>query len=129
MKKIIFFAAVLIMGYSANSFAGASAWLSPQTDGTWTLGSTVQLTGIKPSANVILGYGATSATVNSVTTGIAYCLGTYHTSGTFSYATSSGDTNIFRYPKNETNNTFTVPPDSPSTATAGATWTGWTASK
>jgi len=128
MKKVLLLAATLIIAYSSNSFAGNSSWLSPQANGTWSLGTTVVLTGIKPSANVILGYGSTTATVNSVTTGIAYALGTYHTSGTFSYATSSGDTNIFRFPQ-KSDNTFQVPPASPTTATAGSDWTGWTASK
>lgn len=131
MKKILLTAAVIVMAYSTSVFAAASSWITAGADGTYSLGTTAnhQLLGIKPSANVRLGYGSTTQTINTVTTGIAYCLGTYHTSGTFTYATSSGDTNIFRYPKNEANNTFTAPPDAPTTATAGATWTGWTASK
>ncbi len=133
MKKVLLIAAILMMGYSANSFAAATTstpqWGTATSNGTWTLGTTVQLTGIKPSANVSLAYGATSETINSATTGIAYSFGTYHSSGTFSYGSSSGDTNIFRYPKNDADNTFTPPPASPATATAGCDWTGWTAAK
>jgi hypothetical protein len=131
MKKALLLAVVLIMGYSANCFAAAAALCSQAADGTYSIGTTAnhQLTGVKPSANVRLSYGSTTQTVGGVVTGIAYTLGTYHSSGTFTYATSSGDTNIYRFPKNESTNAFSLPPDAPTTATAGATWTGWTASK
>lgn len=113
-KTVLLIAAVLTLGVSANSFA---AWLTT----TDNLGcATLNLTGLKPSANVVLGYKPGGS-------GVAYSVGTYHSSGSFSYGTSSGDTNIFRMPVN--GSTFTEPPAAPTTAGAGADWTAWTAAK
>lgn len=114
-KMVLLIAAVLTLGVSANSFA---AWLTTTTD----LGcSTLNLTNLKPSANVVLGYKPGGS-------GVAYTVGTYHSSGSFSYATSSGDTNVFRMPFTS-GATPTEPPTAPTTAGAGADWTAWTAAK
>lgn len=127
-NKVLLIAAILMLGASANSFAGYSSttWSTAETTGTWSLGSTLPLTGIKPSANVILGYLA--ATSGTPAVGISYTVGTYHASGSFSYGTSSGDTNLYRMPQ-KADASFEFIPAAPTTAGAGATWTGWTAAK
>src|SRR6266498_4997746 len=93
-NKVLLLAAVLTLGFSANAFAavGTMAWLSKSADGSFAFpvtNSIVVLT-VKPSANVWLGYGPES-------TGAAYGLAALHSSGTFTYATTSTDTNIYRY--------------------------------
>lgn len=135
--KIIILAAVLTLGISVNAFAaaGAAAWLARTADGSFafpTTNSSVVFS-VKPSANVWFAYGPE-------TTGVAYVLGTLHTSGTFTYATTSTDTNIYRF-ENQTQSTSItgagtydgdgeLPPNSPADATALISWgAGWTASK
>ena len=135
--KIIILAAVLTVGFSANAFAAAAAatWLTRSADGSFAFPTTTSITvfTVKPSANVWIAYGPE-------TTGVAYTLGTLHSSGTFTYASTSTDTNIYRF-KNDTQSSATVgagtyggagqlPPNSPPDATSAIAWTaGWTASK
>ena len=88
-KNVLLLAAVLVVTCAANSFA-AFAWIAT------TSGQTViPVTGthpalnLKPSANVVIGYDTVAAT------GITYTLGTFHTTGTKSFGTTSTDTNIY----------------------------------
>lgn len=127
-KKILVLAAVLSLACAANSFAAAMTWLSTTTGGgtqAITITSPNQSAEFKPSANVYVGYAKHA-------TGAAYTLATYHLSGTFTYATTSVDTNIFRFENtngNATQGDVQLGPDAPASATAGVSWTGWTASK
>jgi hypothetical protein len=135
--KILFLTVILSLGVSSVSF-GATAWVARQTDGT------VRLTGVapvpnldlKPSANVFFCWDVLS-------NGTTYSIGTIHTSGTFTYATSSVDTNIYRMPNdvaahsnaNATTSltvytgTAWLAPNAPVDVNTPAVWTGWTASK
>ena len=135
-NKILILAAILTLGVSANAFAaaGTMAWLTKAVDGSFAFPVTtsIQPLSVKPSANVWVGYGFE-------TTGVAYGLATLHTSGTFTYATTSTDTNIYRMAN--TSQTFAATtgayggtgancPATPSDAISGIAWgAGWTASK
>lgn len=135
-NKILLLAAVLTLGCAVNSFAAAQAftWLATVGGGDQVVqpitAPNAALT-LKPSAGVIIGY-------SSQATGQSYALGSYHTSGTFTYATTSTDTNIYRYPTPGGNGgaqtTIQKGPDAPATATSQYNWTSvagvaWTASK
>jgi len=136
-KNVLKLAAVLTLGISVNSYAAAlaPAWIH-NVNGTVTIPittATIPMV-LKPSANIFLGYGNDAA-------GTAYVLLSTHATGTFTYGTSSGDTNIFRLPS-ATTYTGTQGADMAPTVTlsggsipavpainTGATWTGWTAAK
>lgn len=131
-KKILLLAAVLSFAFAANSFA-AFAWIADGTAGSGGGTQQVPITGnipaanFKPSANVIMGYAAH-------TTGASYTLGAYHFSGTFTYATTSVDTNIWRKENvggNGTQSAVAVPPDAPADQNTPVDWVSgaWTASK
>lgn len=141
MKKIaVILAAVLTLGISVNSYATAVAtgWRTNDA-GTVTIPATAPnaTLAIKPSANVFLGWGVDAS-------GTAYVLLSNHSSGSFAYGTSSGDTNVFRTPTNSTvanasgvltvsvfsgtGTTALALPTVPAVGSA-ADWTGWTASK
>ena len=137
MKKIVFLlAAILTLGISVNCFAtaGTTAFLNRTVAGEVVIPVTTPRLplSLKPSANVFFAWGVE-------TTGIAYTLGTQHTSGTFTYGTSSTDTNIYRFQNTVQGTssdgvTFTVgtskvPPSSPASSTDTINWSGWTASK
>ena len=124
MKKILLLSAFLTLGLAANAFAAASSIVNSggfvAADGGVILIGTLS---IKPSANVTMAYNSAVVTVGVP---ISYTVGATHTSGTFLYATSSTDTNIFR------SGVLTIKiPAAPTAATAGVTWTtdGWSASK
>lgn len=133
-KKVLLLVAILTITCATNSFA-AFDWLSktaPVGGGTQTFphtGANLQLD-VKPSANVVLGYDVTA-------TGVSYTLCSYHVSGTFTYCTSSTDTNIYRYATtggNATQSAVQKGPNAPATATTAIDWTAaagvaWTASK
>lgn len=135
-NRILLFAAVLSLGISSNVFAaaGTMTWLTKAADGSFAFPVTtsIQPLSVKPSANVWVGYGFE-------TTGVAYGLATLHTSGTFTYATTSTDTNIYR--KANASQTVAITtgayngsgancPATPADATSGISWpAGWTASK
>lgn len=129
-NKVLLLAAILTLGCAANSFA-AFAWITPGSDGSATIprGTSASLI-IKPSANVVLGY-------DTIATGATYSLGTFHTTGTMSYGTSSTDTNIYRFdnagaatPLANTIATATKVPDAPTDTNNQISWpAGWTASK
>lgn len=128
MKKMVFLlVAVLTLGVSANCFAAAAAasWLTTAADGSVTLtGGTNALPNliVKPSANVKIAWGVE-------TTGVAYSLGTAHSTGTFTYATTSTETNIYRF-LNANQASPQAPPNSPADANTSIAWgAGWTASK
>jgi len=138
-KKILIVAAILTLSCAANSFAAAVAftWLSAGTstdngggDQTMAVTDPVPALTFKPSAGVVIGY-------SSHASGATYSLGTYHTTGTFTYATTSTDTNIYRYPSasgNATQANVQKGPNAPATASTQYDWTNaagvaWTASK
>lgn len=129
-NKVILLATVLTLTCSANAFA-AFAWITPGSDGSATIPrQTSASLVIKPSANVVLGY-------DTIATGMTYSLGTFHTTGTMSYATTSTDTNIYRFdnagassPLANAIATATKGPNAPATNSTTVSWgTGWTASK
>ena len=136
MKYIVLtLATVLVLGYAASSFAtaGATDWLDRQEDGSVIIPGTDPrpALNVKPSANVFFAWGVE-------TTGVSYTIGTIHTSGTFTYATSSTDTNIYRFANAAQASTSLtaydgaaqLPPSSPEGATGQVVWgEGWTASK
>lgn len=104
MKKIAILALVL-MGLSVSSaFAAYSG--SPKV-----CGSTDTLT-VQLSNNVSMEYSA-------ATNGLGYVVGAYHSSGTKTFGTSSGDAKIFY-----TDTTGATLPSAPTgTASAAFTWT------
>ena len=135
--KVLLFAAILTLGVSSISF-GAAAWVDRGTDGsvTFTGTSPIPSLTIKPSANVFFSWDVLS-------NGTTYSIGTIHTSGTFTYATSSVDTNIYRWSNDaptysNANATTSLTaytgtahkcPDAPADINSFPVWTGWTASK
>lgn len=137
-KKVLLFAALLTLSCAANSFAAAVdfTWLSAGTStdnggGNQTMAVTAPVPELvfKPSAGVVMGY-------SSHVSGATYALGSYHTTGTFTYATTSTDTNIYRYPNasNSVQADVQKGPNAPTDATTQYDWTtvagvAWTASK
>ena len=139
-NKFLIIAAVLSLAFAANSFAGSIAWLSEGTTsdpggGTQTITGSAPAPNIsfKPSAGVIIGYA-------SQTNGPTYTLATYHMTGTFAYATTSVDTNLYRKENTatggnatQTNVTSLSVPDAPADVNTnmGTVWVAgaWTASK
>jgi hypothetical protein len=135
--KIVLLVAILTLGVSSISF-GASAWVARQTDGSvrFTGTSPIPNLDIKPSANVFFAWDVLS-------NGTTYSIGTIHTSGTFTYATSSIDTNIYRMPNDDSSHsnanattsltaytgTAHLPPNAPADIATSPDWAGWTASK
>jgi len=135
--KILVLTAILTLGVSSISF-GAAAWVARQTDGTVRLTGTSPIPNLdlKPSANVFFSWDV-------LANGTTYSIGTIHTSGTFTYATSSVDTNIYRMPNDTASHsnanattsltaytgTAYLCPNAPADVSTPATWTGWTASK
>jgi hypothetical protein len=137
--RILALAAILTLGVSSAAFAsaGTAAWLDRGADGSVVIPGTspVPSLTLKPSANVFFSWAVESG-------GTAYSIGTIHTSGTFTYATTSTDTNIYRWQNASNANAGTPPsltvytgdavkcPSSPATATGTISWiAGWTASK
>lgn len=134
--RILALAAILSLGVSSLAFAtaGTASFLARGTDGSVTIAGTSPVPSLilKPSANVFFSWAVESG-------GTAYSIGTLHTAGTFTYATSSTDTNIYRWQNtSNANNTSSLTtyggsgvkcPSSPASATGTVDWTGWTASK
>ena len=130
-NKVLMLAAVFTFALAANSFAASSAFTWLTTTGgaaTPTITSPNPTFSFKPSANVTFGLSVEA-------TGVSYSLGTFHTSGTRTYATTSTDTNIYYFDNAAASlansaSTATKPADAPATATTMVSWgTGWSASK
>lgn len=134
-KTILLLTALLILSLSVNAFAVTPSWLARDAAGAITIpvtGTRLAFS-LKPSANVFFAWGVDTA-------GLTYTVASLHTSGSFIYATSSVDTNIYRMPFTSTQVTpasdglaaptvsITIP-DTPTSPTTGAVWTGWTAAK
>jgi hypothetical protein len=131
--KTLLLVAILTLGFSSFSF-GASGWLARGGDGSVTFAGTAPIPSltIKPSANVFFSWDV-------LANGTTYSIGTIHTSGTFTYCTSSIDTNIYRMPNASNANgttsqtaytgTAALCPNAPVNTTTPPDWTGWTASK
>jgi len=108
MKKTILILIAFALAVSIGiAYAG-------YTTGSNTWGSTVTVT-FTPSNNVYIDY-------SNGANGISYTAGSYHKTGSRTFATSSGDTKI--YYKGGTNNAI---PAAPAGAGSTADWTGWTA--
>lgn len=130
MKKIIMIAALLTVGTSAAYAINDLAWTAP-ISGAFTLGGVATGTAslaVKPSANVYLAYQGGA----SPTAGTTYSLGTFHTSGSKLFGSSSVETNIFYFDKGvaigaTTSVTPAIP--TPTSIAVGAFAAGWTASK
>ena len=129
MKKILAIAAVLSLGATASYALNDLAWTAPAS-GAFTLGGVATGTSaltVKPSANVYMAYMGGA----SPTAGTTYSLGTFHTSGSKLFGSSSVETNIFYYDKGAAIGASNPDPKIP-TATSiatGAFTAGWTASK
>lgn len=135
--KILSLLTILSLTITSISFA-ATAWVDRQTDGTVRLTGTSPIPhlDLKPSANVFFCWDV-------LANGTTYSIGTIHTSGTFTYATSSVDTNIYRMPNDDATHsnanattsltaytgTAYKAPNAPADVNTPAVWTGWTASK
>jgi len=130
-NKVLLLAAVLTLSCSANAFAAFNWIANVSGECIIPVTSTRPALNIKPSANVELGYDTIAAT------GISYSLGSFHSTGTKSFGSSSTDTNIYYFdnagaatPIANTHGTATKPPNAPTTSTTQIAWpTGWTASK
>lgn len=130
MKKMIMIAALLTVSTSAAYAINDLAWTAP-ISGAFTLGGVATGTAslaVKPSANVYLAYQGGA----SPTAGTTYSLGTFHTSGSKLFGSSSVETNIFYYDKGvaigaTTSVTPAIP--TPTSIAVGAFAAGWTASK
>ena len=114
MKKI----ALLTLVLFSLSIASAFAWTdgsydAGSADGTVTVGTTGPVA-VKVSKGVSLAY-------NAEATGLGYAVGAYHSSGTKTFASSSGDSKIWF-----TDVTGESIPAAP-TGTDSADFTGWTA--
>jgi len=121
MRTIIALVASVLIMSSSVAFA-AGSWQTPSGDGTLTIaangvGANVTFI-VKASANVKVSYEG------DTTAGTYYAAGTYHTSGSKSYASGSSDSRIFMK-ENAVQSSAALPPDAASTMT----WTGWTAIK
>ena len=117
MKKILILALVLVTIPAVSAFAATKVG-SEATDGVYTVDAqtsapVTQKFTVQMSKNVQMFYTAPSG-------GTSYALTTYHTSGTRTYGSSSGDSRI--YYAEGTNETC---PDAP-TGTASAAWTSGT---
>jgi len=84
------------------------------TTGSNTWGSTVTVT-FTPSNNVYIDY-------SNGTNGISYTAGSYHQTGSRTFATSSGDTKI--YYQDGTGKNI---PNAPADSSSSADFSGWTA--
>lgn len=116
MKKIALLAALLFVFSSGAAFAWTSGtYDAGDTAGTVTVGTSGKSADVKVSKGVSLAY-------KSQATGLGYSVATYHSSGTKTFASSSGDSKIWSQ-----NTTAVAPPDAPS-GTASANFTSsWTA--
>lgn len=117
MKKIVFLAALMMAFSFGSAFAETLA-----SDGTYSTGQDLTIAGsagdltLKLSNNVLLSY-------KKGTNGLGYSVASYHTSGTRTYGSSSGDANIFW-----AEGTKIAPPAAPTgTESADFVSTTWTA--
>ena len=134
MKKLLAIAAVLSLSAAAAAVYGgnvnSTAWTAP-TSGAFTLGAATNASAqlnVKPSANVYMAYMGGAAP----TAGTTYTLGTFHTSGSKLFGSSSVETNIFYYDKGVAigaSTTVTPAIPTPTSIATGAFAAGWTASK
>lgn len=114
MKKTIIALFVCLL---ATSAAYAAATYSKVEDGL-EIGATLKTT-IKGSKGVLVSYAGDTTSDDK---GQGYVLGAYHGSGTQTYATSSGDTKMYKQDATKVDPPGTVPIGS-----ATADFTGWTA--
>jgi hypothetical protein len=113
LKTVLSIAAIFSMTAVSSAFAVATF-----TDaGTDTIGT--PSLGVKPSKNVKVLYEASSTT--SGTGVITYSVSAYHTSGTKTFGSSSGDTKIFMI-----DGIGSAPAGAPA-AGASANYSSWTA--
>ena len=119
MKKIVWLSIVLFAISTTSAFAVTVAadatWTAADTDGSIQVGATT--TGaavVKLSKNVKINYTEQAA-------GLGYSVGTYHISGTKTFASSSGDSKIWT-----SDTTGATIPTAP-TGTDSANFSGWTA--
>ena len=118
MKKIAFLTALMMAFSCGLAFSEDLA-----SDGTYSTGQDLTILGtdgdltLKLSNNVLLSYK------KSATGGLGYSVASYHTSGTRTYGSSSGDANIFW-----AEGTAIDPPTAPTgTESANFVNTTWTA--
>ena len=115
MKKIALLAVLLLAFSAVSAFAWtAKTYDAGSADGTVTVGTTGAVA-VKVSKGVSLAYDAE-------TTGLGYSVGAYHSSGTKTFASSSGDSKIWF-----TDATGSDIPDAPSGTDSADFSSGWTA--
>jgi hypothetical protein len=110
MKKTI----LMLIAISCFASTAFATYVAVQ-DGT-TLGSAAPTLTVKGSKGVQIEYGA------DTTAGQGYVLGAYHTSGTQTYASSSGDTKIYKQ-----DGTGVATPTAIPTGSNTANFSAWTA--
>lgn len=108
MKKITILALVLIAFSSTSVFAWDAG-----TNGEATVGTDVTAK-VKLSKSVSIDYAA-----DTTTDGLGYAVATYHSSGTKTFGSSSGDSAIWVF-----EGTGEAAPDAP-TGTDSADFSGW----
>lgn len=113
MKKIALLSAVLFSMTIGSAFA---AFTAADTAGTLLVGTSPRQVALKLSKGVSAEYGA------DTTAGLGYVVGTSHSSGTKTYASSSGDSKIWSKDGTNMATPTTIP-----TGTASADFSGWTA--
>lgn len=116
MKKIAFLTALMLAFSFGSVFAATVASGAYSTDQDVTLEGSLGDLNIKLSNNVFLYY-------ETATGGLGYSVATYHSSGTRTYGSSSGDANIYWI-----DGTGSEAPTAPTgTASADFVTDGWTA--
>jgi len=115
LSRILAIAAIFSLAAVGSAFAADKSFTDAGTD---TAGTPSM--GIKPSKNVTVYYKPSTTT--SGTGVISYSVSAYHSSGTKSFASSSGDTKIFM-----ADGIGSAPPTAPAAGSSAAFGTGWTA--
>lgn len=114
MKSNKILAMVLVLSMAAVGSAYAANGTIVNFNDTTTTVGTPSAT-VKVSKNVTVRYIPEAA-------GLTYSMSSFHTSGTKTYATTSGDTKIFM----QDSTSIVAPPDAPASGASGAFTSGWT---
>jgi hypothetical protein len=112
MKQIVLILVLSLVVFSANAFAEYAA---ADSAGNLAIGSTITGT-LKVSKGVSVDYAGDS------TAGLGYVIGAYHSSGTRTFASSSGDAKIWY----QDGTAVAIPTDVP-VETESADFSAWTA--
>jgi hypothetical protein len=118
ITKVLAIASILSLGAVGSAFAALGGTTSFTDTGTVTTGTPTM--GLKPSKNVTVQY---TSSATAVATGCAtYSVSASHSSGTKSFASSSGDTKVFMK-----DGTALAPPTAPGVGSSADFSSSWTA--